>query len=91
MERKIRDFDSKEVKDVLVKLTKLIVDVPENVDCFVNESPNSTMFELSVDATDYGKLVGKNGQMAIAFRTIMRAIAGTYDKRLLSEISFSKK
>lgn len=86
-----QDFEAKRISELLVNLIREFVDVPEKVECVVHESKHSTIFEMNADESDYGKVIGRQGQMADALRSLVRAMAGCYDRRLILEFSFGKK
>lgn len=72
------------------KITKAIaqalVDVPENVSVTVAESNHTSILRLRVGYGDAGKIIGKQGRTAKAFRTILNAIAAKEKKRVILEI-----
>lgn len=71
----------------LVKLiAKSLVDSPELV--YVNEvkNKNSLVIELKVDSNDMGKVIGKQGRIAKAIRTLVKAAATKENKKVIVEI-----
>jgi hypothetical protein len=90
MENKKKNFDAQKVGDLISGFVSMIVDAPENVKAYVYESENSIIFEIAVHNTDYGKVIGKGGKLASALRTVLRAIAGSHDKKLILEFSERK-
>ena len=62
-------------KAALEFVAKSIVDDPESVVVEVEESPGGNiMLRLHVASDDKGKVIGKRGRVAIAVRTLIRAI-----------------
>lgn len=71
----------------LVKvIAKALVDNPDEV--FVNEieGKQSLIVELRVAAEDMGKVIGKQGRIAKAIRTVVKAAATKDNKRVVVEI-----
>lgn len=92
MEEKVKKvFKSEEVEKVLVNVVRLFVDEPDKVVCSVHQSEHSVIFEITTSRGDYGKVVGKDGRMANALRTIVRAIAGNFDRRLILEFVYKEE
>ncbi|MEN6600116.1 MAG: KH domain-containing protein, partial [Rectinema sp.] len=56
------------------------------VDIKVVEGEKSTILELRVAESDIGKVIGKNGRIARAIRTILSASASSKSKRVILEI-----
>jgi predicted RNA-binding protein YlqC (UPF0109 family) len=62
------------------------VDDPESVDVkTVNDGENITI-ELRVAENDMGKVIGKQGRIAKAMRTVVKAVATRENKRVSVEI-----
>lgn len=73
-------------KDFVEYLAKSLVDEPDNVEVNVIEGEKSTILELRVAADDIGKVIGKNGRIAKAVRTLLNATASKDGKRVVLEI-----
>lgn len=73
------------MKDVLEVVIKNLVDIPEEVS--INEKTNakSICYEVKVAQSDMGKVIGKQGKMAKAIRTLMKSIALKEHKRISIE------
>lgn len=63
-----------------------LVDKPEEVKVEVKEGENSTVIELSVAPEDMGKVIGKQGRIAKAIRTVVRAASVRENKKYIVEI-----
>ena len=74
------------MKELLEEIAKAIVDKPRAVQIKLVESSQATIFELRTDPTDLGKVIGKDGRMAKALRTILRAAGVKLQRRFLLEI-----
>ena len=74
------------MKDLLIQIVKALVDNPEQIQ--VNEivSTQTVVFELKVDQSDMGKVIGKQGKTAHAIRTLLNAASGKAGKRHMLEI-----
>ena len=67
-------------------MVKSLVDVPEEVSVNVIEGEKSTILELKVAQEDVGKVIGKQGRIAKAIRTILSASATRDGRRATLEI-----
>ncbi len=74
------------VKQLLEHLVKALVDDPEQVEVKQVESERMIMLELRVAPEDMGKVIGKQGRIAKAIRTIINAAAIKDNKRVVVEI-----
>ncbi len=71
----------------LVKvIAKALVDNPEMVTVKEVEGSHSLIVELSVAPEDMGKVIGKQGRIAKAIRTVVKAAAIRENKRVVVEI-----
>jgi len=75
-------------------MTKLIdtivtslVDHPEDVKITSKEDDNTITYTLSVHKEDMGKVIGKQGRVAKAIRTVIYAAGSTQQKKIYLEIS----
>ncbi len=73
-------------RDLIEYIAKSLVDDPAAVSVAVVEGDKSTILELRVAADDIGKVIGKQGRIAKAMRTILSASAGAAQKRFVLEI-----
>jgi predicted RNA-binding protein YlqC (UPF0109 family) len=73
-------------KDLVEYIVKSLVDVPDEVSISVVEGEKSTILELRVASEDVGKVIGKQGRIAKAIRTILSASATKSGKRAVLEI-----
>ena len=74
------------MKELVEILAKALVDHPEHVE--VNEvvGEQSIILELKVAQDDMGKVIGKQGRIAKAIRTVVKAAAIKEEKRVVVEI-----
>jgi len=73
-------------KEFLMYIIKALVDEPDEVEINVVEGEKSTIFELKVAPSDTGKVIGKNGRIAKAIRTILNAAIAKSGKRITLDI-----
>ena len=74
------------MKQTLIDIAKSLVEFPDEV--VVNEkiSGDVVVLELSVAQSDMGKVIGRQGKVAKAIRTVMRAVANLENKRVIIDI-----
>ena len=74
------------MKELVEILAQALVDHPEQVE--VNEvvGEQSIILELKVAQDDMGKVIGKQGRIAKAIRTVVKAAAIKEEKRVVVEI-----
>lgn len=67
-------------------IAKSLVDYPELVSVNEVEGSQSLIIELKVAPDDMGKVIGKQGRIAKAIRTVVKAAATKDNKRVIVEI-----
>ena len=73
------------MKDILETIIKSLVEFPDEV-CITEASAERTViFEVKVAQTDMGKIIGKEGKIAAAIRTVMKALASKEQKKVSVE------
>ncbi len=75
-----------ELKQLLEYLARALVDHPDDVTVEVTETDTTVVLELSVAREDIGKVIGKQGRIARALRTVVKASAVKNGKRAIVEI-----
>jgi uncharacterized protein len=73
-------------KDLVEYIAKSLVDDPTQVLVNQIEGENSTILELRVAAGDLGKVIGKQGRIAKAVRTILLASSAKSGKQVTLNI-----
>lgn len=76
------------MKELLIIIAKGLVEDPDAVNVTVDE-PNEegvTVYHLHVAQNDMGRVIGKQGRIAKAIRTVLKAAATKDDKRVVLEI-----
>ena len=74
------------MKQLLEVLAKSLVDKPEKVVVNEVEHEHMVVLELSVAHEDMGKVIGKQGRIAKAIRTVVKAAAVKENKKVVVEI-----
>lgn len=74
------------MKELITVIAKALVDHPEKVNVNVIEKDNSLVYELSVHPDDVGKVIGKQGRIAKALRTVVSSAAVREKKRVIVDI-----
>ena len=74
------------MKELVEFIAKSLVDNPDNVEVNEVEGKRSLVLELKVHPDDMGKVIGKQGRIAKAIRTVVSAAATKEEKRVNVEI-----
>ncbi len=70
------------MKKVLEIVIKNLVDNKEKVSINEKENTKFIVYEVKVAKEDMGKVIGKQGKMAKAIRTLMKSVAGKEHKKI---------
>ncbi|NLN17953.1 MAG: KH domain-containing protein [Firmicutes bacterium] len=73
-------------QQIVEYIAKALVDHPEAVQVRTIEGDKSLIFELKVDPSDIGKVIGRHGRIARAIRTVLRNVSGPKGKLIHVEI-----
>ena len=74
------------MKQILIDITKALVEDPESVSVTEKVSGDTVVLELNVAKSDMGRVIGKDGKIAKSIRTVMRAAAAKENKRVIVDI-----
>ncbi|MDF2819985.1 MAG: hypothetical protein K0R15_426 [Clostridiales bacterium] len=74
------------MKELIEVIAKSLVDFPDQVKVTETESEKGILLELNVAQEDVGKVIGKQGRIAKAIRTVVKAAATRDDKKIIVEI-----
>ncbi|MCQ2481207.1 MAG: KH domain-containing protein [Clostridia bacterium] len=74
------------MEKLLVSIAQGLVEDPSAVNVTVEESDNATIYHLHVAEDDMGRVIGKQGRIAKAIRTVMRAAAIRQNTKVAVEI-----
>lgn len=72
--------------ELVAFIAKSLVDYPEQVEVSETYGQQSIIVELRVAPEDMGKVIGKQGRIAKAIRTVVRAVAIKENKKVIVEI-----
>ena len=75
-----------DLKETLIGIARAIVDNPDEVTVLETVDKKEVNLVLSVAPDDMGMVIGKNGKIAKAIRTVMKAAASTDQRRVNVEI-----
>ena len=70
------------MKDLVEVIAKSLVDHPEEVVVNQTEESNAILVELKVAPSDMGKVIGRQGRIAKAIRTVVKAASSNVIRRL---------
>ena len=74
------------MKELLEYIAKSLVDCPDDVYVTESESERALVLELHVNESDMGKVIGKQGRIAKAIRTVVKAAASHENKKVTVDI-----
>jgi len=74
------------VAELLEWIARRLVDEPDAVRVETEERADAIVFHLHVASDDVGKVIGKQGRIARALRSIVRAAGARAEERYLLEI-----
>ncbi|HXP70703.1 MAG TPA: KH domain-containing protein [Candidatus Dormibacteraeota bacterium] len=74
------------MKELVEAIAKALVDNPDAVQVRAIEGEQVTVFELRVHPSDLGKVIGRQGRIARAIRTVLSAVGMKLRKRFTLEI-----
>ena len=73
------------MKEILQTIITNLVEEKDSVEIKELEKENTINFEVKVAKKDMGKVIGKEGKVAKAIRTLMKSIAGKERKKVSIE------
>ncbi len=76
----------KNMQQLVQYLAKSLVTEPDKVNVSVTEGPDAVIMELNVAPEDMGKVIGKQGRIAKAIRSIVKAATAKGEKSVFVEI-----
>ena len=74
------------MKELLIFIAKSLVEHPEAVEVTETEREDSVLLELHVHEDDMGKVIGNQGKIAKAIRSVMKAAAGKRNTKVIVDI-----
>ena len=76
----------KGMKELVEVIAKALVDNPDEVAVTESVKDDEIVVELTVASSDMGKVIGKQGRIAKAIRSVVKAAASKEDKKVIVEI-----
>lgn len=74
------------MKELVEVIAKALVDHPDSVVVTEREDKKTTVLEVHVADSDMGKVIGKQGRIAKAIRSVVKAAAAKEDKKVIVDI-----
>ncbi len=74
------------MKELIEVIAKSLVDPPSEVVVTETVSGDDLLLELKVDPSDMGKVIGRQGRIAKAIRTVVKAASSKSDRKVVVEI-----
>ena len=74
------------MKELVEVIARALVDNPDEVTVTQTENEKAIILELRVAQSDMGKVIGKQGRIAKAIRSVVKAAASKEDKKDIVEI-----
>ena len=74
------------MKELVEVIAKSLVDYPDQVVVTETENEKAIVLELCVAQSDMGKVLGKQGRIAKALRSVVKAAASKEEKKVIVEI-----
>lgn len=74
------------MRELVENIARDLVDNPDEVSVNLVEGEKSIILELKVASEDMGKVIGKQGRIAKAIRTVVKAASSRESKRVVVEI-----
>lgn len=74
------------MKELVEVIAKALVDNPDEVVVTESENDDELVIELKVAPSDMGKVIGKQGRIAKAIRSVVKAASSRLEKKVMIEI-----
>ena len=74
------------MKELVDVIAKSLVEFPDEVVVTETENDKAIVLELKVASSDMGKVIGKQGRIAKAIRSVVKAASSREDKKVIVEI-----
>ena len=75
------------MKELVEVIAKALVDEPDQVVVTEKAEGKTTVIEVHVSEGDMGKVIGKQGRIAKAIRSVVKAAAAKEDKKVVVDIT----
>ena len=74
------------MQELVKYIAQTLVEHPESVEVIEKDGPESVILELHVAPEDMGKVIGRQGRIAKAIHTVVKAATAKNDKPVFVEI-----
>ena len=74
------------MKELVETIAKALVDSPDEVVVTESETEREIVLQLHVAQEDMGKVIGKQGRIAKAIRSVVKAASSKCDKKVIVDI-----
>ena len=74
------------MKELVEVIARALVDNPDQVVVTETEKEDGTFIELKVAPSDMGKVIGRQGRVAKAIRSVVKASASKEEKKVIVDI-----
>ncbi len=75
-----------QIERLIEEIAKALVDNPDDVSVKRIDGEQTVVYELRVNQSDLGKIIGKSGNMIQSIRTLLRAASAKIGRRLMLEV-----
>ncbi|MDO4311726.1 MAG: KH domain-containing protein [Eubacteriales bacterium] len=75
------------MRELVEVIAKALVDNPDEVVVTERQEGRTTVVEVRVSESDMGKVIGKQGRIAKAIRSVVKAAAAKEDKKVIVDIA----
>ena len=75
------------MRELVEVIAKALVDNPDEVVVTEKEEGKTLVLEVKVAESDMGKVIGKQGRIAKAIRSVVKAAAAKEDKKVIVDIA----
>jgi predicted RNA-binding protein YlqC (UPF0109 family) len=75
------------MKDLVLQITHALVDHPDEVRVVKHERNNQSLIEITVHPDDVGKIIGKQGRIIKAIRTVVKSCAIRDNRKISVELT----
>ena len=73
------------MKELVEVIAKSLVEHPDEVVVTENEKEDAVIIELKVGPSDMGKVIGRQGRIAKAIRTVVKAASSKSSKKVMRQ------
>ena len=74
------------MRELVLYISRSLVDYPEEVEVLETENEQGVVLQIKVAPSDVGKVIGKQGRIARAIRSIVKAASSQDSRRIMVDI-----